>query len=232
MNDGNSWLVDGELVPVPDNADLINSLYEGHRWFEPDVDSLVEAMRDVAGDPAAAHAKAAGARDELIARFGPEVTARRVRELATGALDNFGLADAAPDRSAARRACSIDEARTVGVLAFGDELAARPELLRAYGECFGAGDDVTLVIYSPGGDAGELETRLFAAAAAAGLDGDDTADLLALPLGQRLSDESLLAASVDALLSGGEPAWPFSELPRFGESGLDALRVFASRTET
>jgi hypothetical protein len=69
-----------------------------------------------------------------------------------------------------------------------------------------------------------------AAAAGAGLDAEDTADLLALPLGQRLGDESLLAASVDALLSGGEPAWPFSELPRFGESSLDALHAFASRT--
>jgi glycosyltransferase involved in cell wall biosynthesis len=230
MNDGNSWLVDGELVPVPDNADLINSLYQGHRWFEPDVESLVGAMRAVAGDPAAARARAAGARDELIARFGPEVTARRVRELASGALAGFGLDSVPSDRSAARRACSIDEARSVSVLAFGDELADRPELLRAYGERFGPGDDVTLIIYSPGGDSADLEARLFAAAAEAGLDGEDTADLLALPLGHRLGDESLLAASVDALLSGGEPAWPFSELPRFGESTLDALHEFASRT--
>jgi glycosyltransferase involved in cell wall biosynthesis len=232
MHDGNSWLVDGDLVPVPDDADLINSLYRGHKWFEPDVGSLADAMRDIAGNPAAARAKAAGARDELMARFGPEITARRIRELAEGALSSYGPAGAARDRSAARRACAIDEARTIGVLAFGDELAERPELLHAYGERFGPGDDVTLVIYSPGGDAAELESRLFAAAAAAGLDGEDTADLLALPLGQRLGDESLLAASVDALLSGGEPAWPFSELPRFGASGLDALHAFASRTGT
>jgi len=230
MHDGNSWLVDGDLVPVPDDADLINSLYQGHKWFEPDVESLAAAMREIAGEPVAARSKAAGARDELIARFGPEVTARRVCELAEAALSSYGPPDAARDRSAARRACAIDEARTIGVLAFGDELAERPELLRAYGERFGPGDDVTLVIYSPGGDAAELEARLFAAAAAAGLDAEDTADLLALPLGQRLGDESLLAASVDALLSGGEPAWPFSELPRFGESGLDALHAFASRT--
>jgi glycosyltransferase involved in cell wall biosynthesis len=230
MNDGNSWLVDGELIPVPDDAELINGLYQGHRWFDPDVDQLAAAMQAVAGDPAAARAKAGGARDELIARFGPEATARRVRELAADALGSCGLPATPRDRTEARRACSIDEARTLGVLAFGDELAARPELLRAYGERFGPGDDVTLVIYSPGSDAAELESRLFAAAAAAGLDGEDTADLLALPLGQRLSDENLLAASVDALLSGGEPAWPFSELPRFGESSLDALREFASRT--
>ena len=227
MNDGNSWLVDGELVPVPDDADLINDLYRGHRWFEPDVDALAAAMRELAGDPAAARAKAAGARAELIARFGPDATAARILELAEGLARDAPR----PDRGAARRACEIHDARTVGVLAFGDELAERPELLRAYGERFGPGDDVTLVIYSPGADAAQLEAGLIAAAAAAGLDGEDTADLLALPLGRAVNDESLLAASVDALLSGGEPASAFAELPRFGESGLDALKALASRTD-
>jgi hypothetical protein len=151
-------------------------------------------------------------------------------ELASAAAGRFLGAGPAPDRSEARLACAIHDARTVGVLAFGNELAERPELLRAYGRRFGPGDDVTLVIYSPDADAAELESRLLAAAAAAGLDGDDTADLLALPLGQRVSDESLLAASVDALLSGGEPVWPFAALPRFGEAGLDQLQAFASRT--
>ena len=229
MNDGNSWLVDGELVPVPDDADLINTLYNGHRWFEPDVEALASALQAIAGDPAGARARVSGARDELIARFGPEPIARRVMELASAAVGRF-LNVPDPDRALARRACEINDARTVGVLAFGDELAERPELLRAYGERFDAGDDVTLVIYSPGADAASLESRLLAAAAAAGLDGDGTADLLALPLGQRVSDESLLAASVDALLSGGEAAWPFAGLPRFGETALDQLQAFASRT--
>jgi hypothetical protein len=117
------------------------------------------------------------------------------------------------------------------VLAFGDELVARPELLRAYGEVFGEGDDVTLVIYSPGADAAQLEERLFATAAAAGLDREGTADLLALPLGQRLPDETLLAASVDAILSGAEPDGVFVGLPRFGEGGLLELRALASGTD-
>jgi hypothetical protein len=216
---------------VPDDADLINKLYVGHQWFDPDVDALASAMQDIAGDPARARARVAGARAELIARFGPEVIGRRVMELATAAVGHF-LDVPAPDRGDARRSCAIHDARTVGVLAFGDELAERPELLRAYSERFGAGDDVTLVIYSPGADAASLESRLMAAAAAAGLDGEDTADLLALPLGQRVGDESLLAASVDALLSGGEPVWPFTELPRFGQTGLDELRAFASRTSS
>jgi glycosyltransferase involved in cell wall biosynthesis len=229
MNDGNSWLVDGELVPVPEDADLINTLYNGHRWFEPDVEALASALQAIAGDPAGARAHAAGARDELIGRFGPEPIARRVMELASAAVGRF-LDVPAPDRGEARRSCDLHDARTVGVLAFGDELAARPELLRAYGERFGAGDDVTLVIYSPGADAASLESRLLAVAAAAGLDGDGTADLLALPLGERVSDESLLAASVDALLSGGEAIWPFAALPRFAETALDELHAFASRT--
>ena len=70
MNEGNSWLVGGKLIPVPDDADLINNLYRGHRWFEPDVDEVAAALREIASDPAAARAKAAGARDELIERFG------------------------------------------------------------------------------------------------------------------------------------------------------------------
>ena len=74
-----------------------------------------------------------------------------------------------------------------------------------------------------------LESELFAAAAAAGLDGDDSADLLALPLGKPVDDDRLLAASVEALLSEGTPAWAFGALPRFGDSEIGALRSYAER---
>jgi glycosyltransferase involved in cell wall biosynthesis len=83
MNDGNSWLVDGELVPVAPDAELFPTrLTQGHNWFEPDVDSLAEALRDVARDSEASAAKAAGARAELIERFGPEAIVDRITELA------------------------------------------------------------------------------------------------------------------------------------------------------
>ena len=87
MSDRNSWLVGGTLVPVDATAPLLNHLYRGHRWFEADVDELAHAMREIAGDPAAARRRAAPARAELIARFGPPVIAGRVLELADEALD-------------------------------------------------------------------------------------------------------------------------------------------------
>jgi glycosyltransferase involved in cell wall biosynthesis len=86
MSDRNSWLVGGRLVPVEDSAALLNDLYRGHRWFEADVDDLARVMREIAGDPRAARRKAAKARGELIARFGPSVIARRVMRLSREAL--------------------------------------------------------------------------------------------------------------------------------------------------
>jgi glycosyltransferase involved in cell wall biosynthesis len=87
MNKGNSWLFEGGMVPVPDDAEVHGGLYQGHSWFEPDVDSLAGVMQEIARDPEAARAKAAGARSELIERFGPEVTVRRFTELANEAVE-------------------------------------------------------------------------------------------------------------------------------------------------
>jgi glycosyltransferase involved in cell wall biosynthesis len=232
MNDGNSFLVDGEVVPVPGDAELINDLYRGHRWFEPDVDALADAMRAVAGDPGAARKVAAGARAELIAKLGPEATAARIGELADAAVSAAGSRVGRVSRGEARGNCDIESARTVAVLAFADELVEQPELLRAYGERFGPDDDVTLVIYSPGADPGVLEPKLLAAAAAAGLDGEATADVLAMPLGRRVEDDRLLAASVDAALSERTPEWAFGALPRFGDSDVDGLRRYAQRVRS
>ncbi len=90
MSDRNSWLVGGRLVPVDGNAALPNGLYRGHRWFEADVDELARAMQEIASDPRAASRKAARARPELIARFGPRAIASRVLELALEALEEQG----------------------------------------------------------------------------------------------------------------------------------------------
>jgi glycosyltransferase involved in cell wall biosynthesis len=91
MNDGNSFLVDGELVSCDeDSLEVFGEQLHGHSWFEPDVDHLAETMRKVAADPTAARAHAAGARDELITRFGPEPTARRLAELAREAYELHG----------------------------------------------------------------------------------------------------------------------------------------------
>jgi glycosyltransferase involved in cell wall biosynthesis len=81
MSDDNSWLVEGSLVPVPDEA-APNHLYLGHRWFKADVDALSHALQDVAGNPSAARRKAAQARSQLINRFGPQRIARVVLDSA------------------------------------------------------------------------------------------------------------------------------------------------------
>ena len=62
MDEDTSWLVDGQLVDVPDDADLFNELYRGHRWFEPDVDDLAAKLTDIAADWGEASRRAAPAR--------------------------------------------------------------------------------------------------------------------------------------------------------------------------
>jgi glycosyltransferase involved in cell wall biosynthesis len=230
MNDGNSWLVDGELVPVPDDADLINDLYRGHRWFEPDVDALAAAMREVAGDPAAARAKAAGARRELIGRFGPEATATRIGELADAAFAGRGGSIMRIDRAEARSLSQTADARGHAVLAYADELVERPELLRSHVERFGEADDVTLVIYSPGADAAQMEPKLLGVAADCGLDREDSADVLVLPFGWQPESERTLAASIDSVLSERPPTWAFAALPRIGDHGARECRSSTGTT--
>jgi glycosyltransferase involved in cell wall biosynthesis len=89
MHDGNSWLVDGTVVDVPESAQRHTVYYHGHRWFDPDRDALVAAMREVFRGGEAVRTRAAGARDELVARFGPAPTAARIAELTEGALERW-----------------------------------------------------------------------------------------------------------------------------------------------
>lgn len=80
MRDETSWLVDGELVAVPpDNGVFVDDV-SGHRWFDPDVDALGAALAEVASDPAASRRRAAPARADLLARFGPDVILGHLRE--------------------------------------------------------------------------------------------------------------------------------------------------------
>jgi glycosyltransferase involved in cell wall biosynthesis len=90
MDEDTSWLVDGELVDVPDDAELFNNLYRGHRWFEPDADDLAAKLREVASDWSAARRRAAPARARLIERFGAEAIADTLREAAREAVTRFG----------------------------------------------------------------------------------------------------------------------------------------------
>jgi glycosyltransferase involved in cell wall biosynthesis len=98
MHDGNSWLVDGAVVPVPAGAQEHTPLYVGQRWFEPDPDALVAAMRTVAAGGADVERRAAAARPELIERFGAAPTAARLVELTEGALARWRERQARPLR--------------------------------------------------------------------------------------------------------------------------------------
>jgi Glycosyl transferase family 2 len=105
----------------------------------------------------------------------------------------------------ARRA-GLADARRVAVLAFGDELAADPGLLRAYGEHFGAEDDITLVIATRDPEA------VVATVAAAGLKHDASPDMLAVPDAP---------AGVDAVLS----RHAHGALPRVDAASVATLRA-------
>jgi Glycosyl transferase family 2 len=107
------------------------------------------------------------------------------------------------ERAAARS--GLEQARSVAVLAFSDELVADPALLEAYGAAISGADDMTLVIVTSDPE------PLVQAVAAAGLERADTADLIAV---------SAPPPGVTAVLSrrghGG--------LPRYDETSVAALR--------
>ncbi len=127
MDDATSWLIDGELVPVAEDAQLFNKLYTGHKWFEADVDELAAAMRQIASDPAAARSKAAPARDELIRRFGPDATAHRIGQLAADVHERHGERRRKPLYAAIRgRFGSVDSLAVVND-GLASELADRGE---------------------------------------------------------------------------------------------------------
>jgi glycosyltransferase involved in cell wall biosynthesis len=86
MTDEDCWLIDGALVPVEAHADVVSDIYYGHRWFEADVDELAAVLREIASDPDGARAKASGARDRLLAEFGPVPVTDRIIELAAAVL--------------------------------------------------------------------------------------------------------------------------------------------------
>ena len=71
MDEATSWLLDGDLVPVPHDSEPWHGAANGHHWFDPHADALVAALQVIAGDIAGAWARASGARADLIARFGP-----------------------------------------------------------------------------------------------------------------------------------------------------------------
>lgn len=89
MDEDTSWLVDGTLVDVPYDAEVLNDLYRGHRWFEPAADDLAAKMREITSGWDTARARAAGARERLIARFGAQATADTLRDAGRAAAQRY-----------------------------------------------------------------------------------------------------------------------------------------------
>jgi hypothetical protein len=151
----------------------------------------------------------------------PAALLARVRALAADPWDGAAHADlmiaaARMDPSSIR--ARPPETRTVGVLAFADELLAEPGLLEAYGRAVSDADDVTLVIQAA--DVSAATAELGALAERAGLSTADAADLLLVSA----EDEAcLLAAPIRFVYSRRRPPAAFGSLTRLDEHGLGTL---------
>jgi glycosyltransferase involved in cell wall biosynthesis/tetratricopeptide (TPR) repeat protein len=88
MSDANSYLVDCELVAVPEPAWREVPAFRGRRWAEPSGEHLRERMRRVVARREEAAATGARAREDVLARWTWERAAERVAErLAVHGLD-------------------------------------------------------------------------------------------------------------------------------------------------
>jgi predicted O-methyltransferase YrrM len=117
------------------------------------------------------------------------------------------------------------ELRSFVVLAFADEVTAEPELLAEYGRRFGADDDATLAILGEGETADDVAAGLAPALAAAGLDGDRSPDLLAVPLAGDPRVEVYLRRRAHAVLSTRHD--PRAAPDSFGVASAAELRTRA-----
>jgi glycosyltransferase involved in cell wall biosynthesis len=137
-------------------------------------------------------------------------------------------ADANPDSVSDREPAPlvrIPGTRDVAVLAFADEVTADPALLSAWAREFDARDDVTLVIFAPGWSEEQAMSRLGPAVAAAGLEPDDAADLLALALPVSEQADARLAGGCKAILTRQPQKPPFDTHPTVDDASVASLRT-------
>jgi hypothetical protein len=114
---------------------------------------------------------------------------------------------------------ALDGVRSFATLAFARELVASPEMLTAYGRCFGGDDDATLVVF---GSLGEIDA-LGAALDAAGLGGDSGPDMLAVTEGA----PAALAPVVGAVFSRLPQDGVLASVPRVDDARAQVLRDLA-----
>jgi glycosyltransferase involved in cell wall biosynthesis len=72
MNDANSWLVDCDLVPVPEEALREVPAFRGHRWAEPRASHLRRLMIEARESPEAVAAKGRRAESDVRAILAPD----------------------------------------------------------------------------------------------------------------------------------------------------------------
>lgn len=122
---------------------------------------------------------------------------------------------------------SANASRPFVIIAFAEELAARPELLRAYADSFAAGEPALLAVYAPGYDPGRLEALLAPLVSAYGLASEESPEVVGLALAGEEAHEGELVGQADCLLSDHAARAPFAVLPRVGSSCDGCLRALA-----
>jgi FkbM family methyltransferase len=155
----------------------------------------------------------------------PELYSDATRQWAAGVLEGDAVALATPDEvgtipTPTTVTAPID-AKAHAIAAAADELAANPELLRAYARAFGPDDDVTLVIYgdaTPEAIAGLLEPAI----ETAGLAHPQAPDLLAVPGPAPVAET--VAQRASAVLSRGAAPRAWASLPSFDDRNVSELR--------
>jgi glycosyltransferase involved in cell wall biosynthesis len=153
------WLIESTRAPLPPGSLPPRLALRGEGFMlEPDVSSLVDALREAA-DPAARAARAAEARDHALALSWDAVGAIAARRL-----------EALARRTPIRRVAEADvPGRRGHLFAAGDDW---PDALRAYARAFDADADTTLVLPE------REQERVIAELAAAGIDPDELADVV------------------------------------------------------
>jgi hypothetical protein len=152
-------------------------------------------------------------------KFAPELVTEQLLECYGRLMTERGGAPQPPQH--------IDGARARAVLSFADELVDDPSLLVGWSSTFTGADDVTLVIYAPGWSAADAGARLGDLVAAAGLDGEDAADLMAVATTPTPALEAQLASGCGAVLTGRAVPSPFNALPVVAADTLAGLRAGA-----
>jgi hypothetical protein len=114
------------------------------------------------------------------------------------------------------------------VLAFADEVAESPALLRAYAEQFGGVDDSTLLLAPPAVPSADLVDRLKSAIRSTGVAEDALPDMLLLGHAPQTTGDPAITAALGAVLSERAPEGVLADLPRYGADDAARLRVLAT----